>query len=109
MQALEPLFEELQLAPMSKYVDIEEVPGKCTSPGCCCSTPVEVTIRLPEEVHTSNKWWSDVIAEYVADTMEILVPDAVCVGDVEASECVNVELEEARPSEMRPYTSRRLM
>lgn len=108
-QALEPLFEELQLSPMSQYVDIEEVPGQCTSSGCCCSTPVEVIIRLPAEVQTSNKYWSDIIAEYVADTMDILMPEAVCVADVEESECVNVELEEAPHSTMRPFTSRKLI
>jgi len=109
-QALEPLFEELQLSPLTDYVDIVQLPGRCTSTGCCCSTPLEVTIRLPADIPLSNKWWDDVVAEYVADTMEILVPGAVCVGDVEVSECIDVELEEELPRmhELRPFASRRL-
>lgn len=83
--ALEPLFDQLKLSPMSDFVDVVAAPSV---EGCSCSTPVEVQLSFPVAPGSPAELLVNTVAAFIEQQLPKM-GDAICVTPLETVPCAN--------------------
>ncbi len=77
---LQPLFDLINL-PAGRFLEFELMGVSCLSEGCCCSTPLEVSLRLPVLEDTAVEDVTELVDSWVAENLrDPAESNSVCVN-----------------------------
>ncbi len=77
--SLQPLFDLINL-PAGRFLEFEPLSLSCLSQGCCCSTPLEVTVRVPVLDDTAVEDVTEVVDSWVSENLrDPAASNSICV------------------------------
>jgi hypothetical protein len=77
--SLQPLFDLINL-PAGRFLEFEPLSLSCLSQGCCCSTPLEVTLRVPVLEDTAVEDVTELVDSWVSENLrDPAESNSICV------------------------------